>query len=114
MSTLQNFFSTLPTHVKDTISEYKKSINNNRFYKNKDYILNHKDTKQILFNKNRWELRPYLFCIDIYSEAEQYLYPVILTINNINSIHSFLPENFKDQLILTPNTATIRKILTLK
>lgn len=114
MSSLQNFFNSLPTHVRDTLLEYKKPFYNNRFYKNKDYLINHKDTMKVTFNKNRWESRPYLFCIDIYSEEEQYLYPIILTVNSINSIHSFLPENFKDQIIITPSTSIIRKILTLR
>jgi len=113
MSTLYSFFNNLPTHVKTTFLEYKKPLSENRFYINKDYILtNTNNIRKIKFNNNRWEYRPYLFCLDIYSESEQYLYPIILTINNINSIHSFIPDNFKNQLIYAPSTSLIKKILT--
>lgn len=112
MSTLQTFFNNLPTHVQNTFLEYKKPLSENRFYINKEYILLNNTTRKIKFNNNRWEYRPYLFCLDIYSESEQYLYPIILTINNINSIHSFIPDSFKNQLIYAPNISLIKKILT--
>lgn len=113
-SLLQDYFNYLPIHVKKTLSEYEKQLPYNRFFIYKDYLLNHTATKQIKFNKNRWELRPHLFCYDNYSENEQYLYPIILTINNIKSIHDFLPDNFVDQIIFTPSTNSIKEVLTKK
>ena len=111
---IPDYYKNLPQHVTSTLNEYNKLTYQNRFFIYKDYILNTKDLKKIKFNNNRWSLRPYLFCYDNYSESEQYLYPILLTINNINSIHLFKLENFKDQIVLTPSVTTIKKILSFK
>ena len=113
-SIITDYFNYLPTHIRKVLSEYDKSLTENRFFIYKDYLLNSTATKQIKFNKNRWEMRPHLFCFDNYSEDNQFLYPVILTVNNIRSFHDFLPENFKDQIIYTPSLSNIQEVLTKK
>ena len=113
-TSLVDFFKYLPEHVNKTLTEYQKQLPYNRFHLYKEYLLNHTETKQVKFNNNRWVLRPYLFCFDNYSESEQYLYPVILTVNNICSIHWFTPDKFLDQNVYVPSVNIIKKILTFK
>lgn len=113
-SIITDYFNYIPTYVKSVLTEYEKQLPFNRFYIYREYLLNHADTRLIKFDKNRWNLRPHLFCYDIYSDSDQYLYPIILTVNNIKSMHEFKPESFKDQVIYTPTINLIQKILTKK
>lgn len=111
-SIVTDYFNYLPQHVKKTLNEYNKPLTFNRFYIHKEYLLN--TSQKIKFDNNRWVQRPHLFCFDIYSEDEQYLYPLILTLNNIRSFHDFKPENIKDQLIYKPSVNIIQEILSKK
>ena len=113
-SVVTDYMKYLPDHVKKILKEYEKQLPHNRFYIYKEYLQNQKQTRAVLFNKNRWELRPYLFCYDLYSPSDQFIYPVILTVNNIKSFHEFIPSNFKDQKIYTPSLDVIKEILTKK
>ena len=113
-SIIPDYLNQLPVYVKNVLAEYKNQLPYNRFYIYKDYLLNDPSTQKISFNNARWTRRPYLFCYDNYSADDQYLYPIILTINNINSIHSFISTNFKDQIIYTPSITLIQKVLTKK
>lgn len=113
-SIIPDYLNQLPVYVKNILNEYNKPLPFNRFFTYKEYLLNASSTKAIKFNNIRWNLRPYLFCYDQYSANDQYVYPVILTINNINSMHSFLPQNFSNQIIYTPSLTTIQEILTKK
>lgn len=112
-SSIFDYLNRLPDYVKKILIEYsKKTLSSNRFFIYREYIKNHETTKKVVFDKNRWEQRPHLFCYDYYSSDEQYLYPVILTINNIKSIYEFLPERFEDRLILAPSNVVIKEILS--
>lgn len=111
-SDISSFFKQLPADVKNVLKEYDKTIIENRFFKNKEYLLNHSSTKQIKFDKNRWEFCPHIFCLDNYGEDYQYLYPVILTVNTIKSMFEFIQDNFNDLLIYKPSLDSIRTVLT--
>jgi hypothetical protein len=106
------FYDTLPAHVISVLKEYEKPLTQNIFFLNKEYIIKNQFTRRIKFNKNRWERRPYLFCYDVYSPEEQYLFPMILTINTIKSIHGFVHQ--KMDVILKPSINTIHKVLNFK
>jgi len=113
-SIITDYFNFLPDYVKKVLKEYEKQLPFNRFYIYREYLLNHPNTKLVKFDKNRWYLRPHLFCYDNYSDSDQYLYPIILTLNNIKSIHMFESNNFKDQIVYTPSINLIQEILTKK
>jgi len=113
-SDLNTFFNQLPLIVKNVITEYSKSITENRFLKYKRYLRDHTATKKILFNKNSWSYAPHLFCSDHYGEDYQYIFPVILTVNTINSIHDFISDNFKDLIIYAPPVNLLETVLTKK
>ena len=107
---INNFFKSLPLNVKKILDEYKKPIHDNIFYDNKK-LLRH-NSQYILFDKERWKMRPHIFCKDHYGDNFQYVYPVILTINNISSFFDFIPDNFPQQVIVTPNINTMFYILS--
>jgi len=113
-SIITDYFNFLPDYVKKVLKEYEKQLPFNKFYIYKDYLLNHTTTRLIKFDKNRWYLRPHLYCYDNYSDNEQYLYPIILTVNNIKSIHEFKSDSFKDQIVYTPSINLIQEVLTKK
>jgi hypothetical protein len=109
---IPTYLSNLSSIVKDVLKEYSDNTPlTNRFFKFKEYLLTEKNTKQIVFNKNKWELKPYLFCMDTYGEEYQYIYPIIMTLNSIKSIHEFKPDNFRDKIIYAPSLETILKVL---
>jgi hypothetical protein len=87
--------------------EFNKSIHDNVFYMNKDYLL--LNCYLIKFTKEIWRYRPELFCADYYELP--LLYPVILMINSLNSIFEFKPENLKRQQIIAPKFRTIQNCL---
>jgi hypothetical protein len=106
---LFQFFSGQTYDVKNIFLEYKKPIFDNVFFNNKQLLI--QQCKYELFDNDRWVMRPHEFCQDIY--GEQYFYPVILTVNNINSIFEFTSENFYKRLIITPNEDIIYKVLSM-
>jgi len=110
-SIITDYFNFLPDAVKQILTEYEKQLPFNRFFIYRDYLLNATETKQIKFDKNRWSLRPHLFCFDTYGDEYQFIYPVILTVNNIKSIHEFKSDNFKNQIIFTPILGHIIEVL---
>lgn len=109
-SSLTEFLNQSPVLVKNVLKEYNKHIFDNKFFRYKEYLTQDSQFKTVLFNKSRWEMRPYMFCYDTYGENYQYLYPVIMTVNKVRSIHDFLPDNIKDSLIITPSIEAIRKV----
>jgi hypothetical protein len=106
---LFQFFDSQTYDVKNMWLEYKKPIFENVFFNNKYILL--QNAKYILFNVDKWKMRPHEFCQDYYSE--QYLYPIILTVNDINSIFDFLPENFYNNFIIAPKIDVIYSVLSL-
>jgi len=111
---LRGFINSLPTAVKSILKEYDKLLTENRFFKYKEYLLNHDDTKSVTFDQNRWEYRPHMFCFEQYGESYQYTYPVILTLNKIRSIMEFIPSSFEDSIIYAPSMSVIQKVLEKK
>jgi hypothetical protein len=111
---LRGFMNNLPTTVKSILNEYDKLPTENRFFKYKEYLLNHDDTKSVTFDQKRWEYRPHMFCFEQYGESYQYAYPVILTLNKIKSIMAFIPSSFEDFIIYTPSMSVIQKVLEKK
>ncbi len=109
-SIINDFFDELPTHVKKILNEYKKLTYLNTFFIHKDYFINHKETKLTDFNNSRWVMKPHLFCAEIYSNIDQYVFPVILTVNNIKSIMEFIPDNLQNRKIITPSINIIKEI----
>ncbi len=108
-----HFHNTLPNYIKQIMNEYSKPLVHNRFFIHRTYIKNHSRTKNIEFNNNRWVRRPWMFCIDQYGGVNQYVYPVVLTMNAINSVHNFVRDNFEGFLITAPNMDVIKSILKM-
>lgn len=106
---IKTFFNTLPPNVYQVISEYNKSIHDNIFYINKSIL--QEDSEYILFSNDKWKMRPYLFTAEVYGESYQYIYPVILTVNNIASIFHFVPNNFSYRVIVKPSLSRIFSVL---
>jgi len=97
---IHEYFNTLPVNVRRVLHEYKKPIHHNIFYINKR-ILRHNGL-YIEFNNESWEQKPYVFAKDYYGDRYQYVYPVVLTINNIGSIFDFKSDKLSRRIIVTP------------
>lgn len=87
--------------------EFNKSIHDNVFYMNKDYLL--LNCKLVNFSKEIWKYRPEFFCAEYYETP--LIYPVIIMINKLKSIFEFLPENLERQQIIAPKLQTITECL---
>lgn len=96
-----------PYFVQRILNEFKKDIFDNVFFINKDLFLN--NPSYVEFTKDSWYMRPHVFCQDTY--GEQYVYPVILLLNNISTFFNFIPENFSNRMILTPDISLISSVL---
>jgi hypothetical protein len=112
-SEINTFFGNLPMIVKNIINEYSKSIIDNRFLKYKKFLVENENTQKKLFNKTIWSHAPHIFCSEYYGEDYQYVYPVILTVNGINTIHDFISDNFED-MIIAPPINLMETVLTKK
>lgn len=105
---LTKFLAIQSYDVKLILQEFKRPILENSFFVNKKLLLD--NSKLTLFDSNRWIMRPYVYCNDIYDE--QYIYPIILLVNNIGSAFDFIPENFYKRIIITPSKSSILTILS--
>lgn len=105
-SDLIDYYQELPVDISNIYSEFKKNILENRFFQNKDYLLN--NSSRILFNSDNWHLRPEYFCYEFYKNP--HYYPVILLINNISSRFNFRRDNFPNG-IAAPTLSAISNIL---
>lgn len=110
-SDLNTYHTIQPIDYKSIISEFNKSIHENRFITNLDYLLYRDNVKYVDFSNDVWNMRPDFFCVDHYNHA--FIYPVILLVNNLKTIFNFIPENFKDNLIIAPKINKIIKVLTI-
>ena len=108
-SSLSKYYSELSTDTALILDEFTKPIQLNVFFNNKEYLVN--ESELVLFDKDRWKLRPYVFCNDYYKN--QHFYPVILLVNGLSSMFEFLPDNFDSRYIFVPPRASILKILSL-
>lgn len=109
-SNLSTHFSIQPIDYKSIILEFNKTIHENRFIINLDYLLNTDNFEYVDFSKDVWTLRPDFFCADHYEHP--FIYPVILLANNLKTIFEFIPDNIPDNLIIAPKINKIIKILT--
>lgn len=110
MSTnLQYSFSTdVNFDVRKVLREFSKSIYNNTFFRNKDALINNADL--VDFTKDAWTSYPLQFCQDHYQH--QYLYPVILLVNNIGSMFDFKQDNLLNGQIIAPKIKNIIAVLS--
>lgn len=107
-SNLLNYLSSQSYDVKLILSEFADDIMNNKFYINKEYLI--ENSIYVKFDIDKWKYRPNIFCNDYYQE--QYFYPVILLVNNITTMFNFVPDSFLNQLIIAPNKNAIIKLIS--
>jgi hypothetical protein len=96
-----------PQNIKKLNNEFNKSIFENKFFNNLDYLLSNSGNTEF---KQSWVLNPQKFCLETYSTYE--VYPVILLVNKLNTMFEFKPERLKNEII-TPSLLSIYKVLTL-
>ena len=109
-SDLNTYFSIQPIDYKSIVSEFNKTIHDNRFIINLDYLLYEQNFDYVDFSKGVWSLRPDFFCADHYEHP--HIYPLILLVNNLKTIFEFIPENIPNNLIIAPKISKIIKLLT--
>jgi hypothetical protein len=90
------------------LAEFKKPITENVFFINKKVLKFSDSTEYYNFNRNEWVYSPHVFCYDVY-DKQQYLFPIILLVNDIGSILEFTPENL-DNIIIAPGIDIIEKV----
>ncbi len=105
---LEQYFGTFSVDKTAIINEFKNPIVNNVFFNNLEILQTNSDL--ILFDNDRWFMRPEVFCKDQYSEP--YFYQVILLVNNIKTIFEFVPENFVERIIIAPYRKDIIRLIS--
>jgi hypothetical protein len=111
MSTSANLFYEIidrSSSIRNISYEFNNSIISNLFFKNKDYLI--LSSKNVKF-KNNWQYNPQLFCHEFYEISE--LYPVILLVNNLNSIFEFKAEVLSNTVI-APSLSSIYNVFLLQ
>ena len=106
-SNLDKHYNNVPIDYQVVIKEFNKTIYDNIFKINKEFLLLNSDLIQ--FNTDNWKMRPEFFCDDHYKHPQ--IYPVILLANNLKSIFEFIPENLRENYIIAPKLRAIIKIL---
>lgn len=86
--------------------EFAKSCHSNVFWINKKGLIF--DSTKHNFNNDDWDMNPMQFCTDKYGER-QYLYPIILMVNNVDSVFSFRASNINGKII-TPSLDVISRL----
>jgi|LakMenE01Jun11ns_1017448.scaffolds.fasta_scaffold9452539_2 hypothetical protein len=94
-------------NIKNIHNEFNQNIFENKFFNNIEYLLS--ESVNIEF-QSIWTYNPHRFCLDQYDNMN--LYPVILLINNVNSIFEFKSE-LLNNIIVTPTSFSIYKVLSL-
>lgn len=112
-SSLINHFSRQSLDVKNVFKEFAKPILSNVFFTNLAAL--RLESNFYEFTNDRWNQRPTMFCLDVYSEP--LLYPIIMLVNNIKTFLEFTPERFaptaaNQRIIIAPYRQTIIKILS--
>lgn len=100
-------WNSLPVDISNIYNEFKKSILYNRFFQNKQYLID--NSKLINFDNDKWFLRPEYFSYSVYGDSNYYL--IILLVNNITSRFNFRRDKLKNG-IYVPSKESINKILT--
>lgn len=107
-SSLFNTYRSLDSLTKLTIIEFQKDIHKNRFFNNKQYLINNSTT--VAFNQRSWHLRPEFFSYDYYGSAE--LYRIVLLVNDISTRFNFRESRFKNAGIIAPSLGAVQEILS--
>ena len=102
------YFDSFSTDKNKIIAEFKKPIHQNVFFNNIEILQDNSD--YILFNVEKWYMRPEVFCSDQYKEP--YFYQIIMVVNNIKSIFEFVPDNFIDRIIIAPYRNQVLSLLS--
>ena len=90
--TVNNSFLTI--HELNIINEFSKPIFSNKYYISMDGLI--KNSKIVNFDL-KWEYNPQQFCFDYYKKYM--FYPVILLVNNVNTIFEFKNEKLNNKII---------------
>jgi hypothetical protein len=91
--------------IREIEMEFNLNIFENRFFKNKDYLI---DNADLIAMQSTWNLNSQQFCLDHYKVYE--LYPIVLLVNNLNSMFEFKAENIVNKII-APTTFAIYNLL---
>jgi len=110
-SDLKTHYTVQPMDYKAIFTEFNKTVHENRFMINLDYLLLGDNFEYVDFSKDVWTLRPEYFCADHYEHS--FIYPVVLLANNLKSIFDFTPDNIPDNLIIAPKLNKIIKLLSI-
>ena len=105
---LIQYFETFSTDKVKIIEEFKKPINSNVFFNNIDLLQSNSDL--IIFDNDRWYMRPEVFCKDQYNEIVYY--QIVLLVNNIKTIFEFIPDNFVNRIIIAPYPKYIKRLIS--
>ncbi len=105
---LKRHFDTFSIDKIKVIEQFKNPINENVFFNNLELLQTNSDL--VLFDNDRWFMRPEVFCKDHYGEP--FYYQVILIVNNIKTIFDFTPDNFIDRIIVVPFRKDIIKLVS--
>jgi len=106
-SNLKRYYNSQPIDYQLIMKEFKKTIYENIFHINKDFLLLNSDL--VSFNVDKWKMRPEFFCDDHYKHP--FIFPVVLLSNNLKSIFEFIPENLRKNYIIAPKLIAIKRIL---
>jgi len=101
-------FASFSTNKTKMINQFNNPIHRNVFFNNIEILQENSD--YIIFNVEKWFMRPEVFCNDHYGEP--YIYQVLLVVNNIKSIFEFVPDKFVDRLIIAPFRHEINRLLS--
>ena len=106
-SSLIQSYRQIDSITQDVIYEFQKDIFKNRFFNNKEYLVN--NSKLITFNQKSWHLRPEFFAYDNYGSAE--LFHIILLVNDISTRFNFRSERLQNGII-APKLEAIQNVLS--
>jgi len=90
---------------RNVLYEFGKSPHDNVFQVNKDSLRYY--SSMITFDKHKWDMNPFQFCFDQYKK--QYLYQIILVVNNLLTIFDFRKSNLRSGIV-TPYENIIKEI----
>jgi hypothetical protein len=105
---LPRYFNTFSVDKTKIIEEFKKPLNKNVFFNNLEILQSNSDL--VVFDNDRWFMRPEVFCKDHYSEP--YYYQIILLVNNIKTIFEFISDNFVERIIIAPYLKDIKRLIS--
>jgi len=106
-SNLKKHYNSQPIDYQLIIQEFNKTIYENIFHINKDFLL--LNSELVTFETDKWKMRPEFFCDDHYKHP--FIYPVILLANNLKSLFEFVPENLRQNYIIAPKLNAITRLL---